>query len=218
MKINEIIELIQHPSSIKSSDITCIDVLLAKYPYFQTGHLLLTKGLLNTNSIRYNRQLRKTASYCLDRRKLFSLITTQETSVKEAVTKQPEIKSIEAKLKINEPLKFKENDNRSFSEWLTLLNTKKIERPEEKIIDSFLTKNPKIQPQKKETFFNPINIARESLVTNDELVTPTLAKVYLEQGHYSKAISAYKKLILKYPKKNSFFASQIELINELKNK
>jgi len=45
-----------------------------------------------------------------------------------------------------------------------------------------------------------------------------LAKVYLEQGHFEKAILAYKKLSLKYPEKNSFFANQIKLINKLKEK
>ena len=63
-----------------------------------------------------------------------------------------------------------------------------------------------------------VDVVKESLVENNELVTPTLAKVYLEQEHYEKAISAYKKLSLKYPKKNSFFANQIKLINKLNEK
>ena len=46
-------------------------------------------------------------------------------------------------------------------------------------------------------------------------VTETLARVYLEQEHYDKAKSAYKKLSLKYPEKSSFFAGQIELIEKL---
>ena len=60
--------------------------------------------------------------------------------------------------------------------------------------------------------------AKESLIENNELVTPTLAKVYLEQEHYGKAILAYEKLILKYPEKSSFFADQIKLINKLNKK
>jgi hypothetical protein len=45
-------------------------------------------------------------------------------------------------------------------------------------------------------------------------MTETLAKVYLEQKKYNKAIQAYEILILKYPEKSSFFADQI---NEIKN-
>jgi len=45
-----------------------------------------------------------------------------------------------------------------------------------------------------------------------------LARVYLEQQHFDKAISAYKKLSLKYPEKSSLFADQINLIIDLKKK
>ena len=48
-------------------------------------------------------------------------------------------------------------------------------------------------------------------------VTETLAKVYLEQEHYSKAKLAYEKLSLKYPEKSSFFAGQLKLINKKLN-
>ena len=60
--------------------------------------------------------------------------------------------------------------------------------------------------------------AKESLIENDEIVTETLARVYLEQAHYDKAIAAYEKLSLKYPQKSSFFAKQIKLIHDLKEK
>jgi len=71
---------------------------------------------------------------------------------------------------------------------------------------------------KPKSFFKPLEVAKKSLIENEDLVTPTLAKVYLEQKHYEKAIAAYKKLILKYPEKNSLFANQIKLINKLKEK
>ena len=63
-----------------------------------------------------------------------------------------------------------------------------------------------------------LQVLATSLVENNELVTETLARVYLEQQHFEKAIEAYKKLSLKYPKKSSFFADQINLINYLKKK
>ena len=47
------------------------------------------------------------------------------------------------------------------------------------------------------------------------LTTETLAKIYIDQGHYERAIQAYEILCLKYPKKSGFFANQIK---EIKNK
>ena len=52
----------------------------------------------------------------------------------------------------------------------------------------------------------------------DDLMTETLAKLYLEQGHFEQAIRAYQILCLKYPKKSSLFASEIKKITKLKSK
>ena len=49
-------------------------------------------------------------------------------------------------------------------------------------------------------------------------MTETLAKVYVKQQKFKKALLAYKILSLKYPEKNSFFADQIKAIKELQKK
>jgi tetratricopeptide (TPR) repeat protein len=58
-------------------------------------------------------------------------------------------------------------------------------------------------------------LAERSLSENQELVTETLARLYIAQGHREKAIKMYQRLILKYPEKSANFAAEIE---KLKNK
>lgn len=52
-------------------------------------------------------------------------------------------------------------------------------------------------------------------VLDESYFTETLAKIYVRQGRYSKALEIIKKLSLKYPKKNSYFADQIRFLEKL---
>ena len=200
--------LINNPTKIDADQVIDLKKTIKIYPYFQTAHILLCRGLLNTNSHEYNKNLKIAAAYSSNRKKLFELITSvDKTSFRKN-------KNIEKK-----SLHFKNEDFYSFSEWLNVVNAKKIKRVKvlknEDLIDNFINqKNDNVQSVK---FFKSEEIARKSILSNENLITPTLAKVYLEQGHYNKAIKAYEKLILKYPKKSSFFAAQIEVIKKLNN-
>ena len=49
-------------------------------------------------------------------------------------------------------------------------------------------------------------------------MTETLARIYVEQKNYDKAIQSYRILSLKYPEKSSFFADQIQAIKVLQEK
>lgn len=221
MNSKQLIQQINNPQFIREKEVAELEQLLLEHPYFQCGQLLFTKGLLNTNSMLYNRQLKKAAAYSFDRKKLFELIVVN--SVKKPITNKiaDHNTTKEEKLELGKPLDFDEKESHSFSEWLALSKVKKIVRDtteNKDIIDNFIENPSSVSRPKKETFFKPISAAKDSLVENDELVTPTLAKVYLEQGHFEKAISAYEKLCLKYPEKNSFFANQIKLINKLNEK
>ena len=84
------------------------------------------------------------------------------------------------------------------------------------LIDKFIETNPRLQPQQGDQ--PHVDISEDSVKEHDGIFTDTLAKIYIKQGLYSKAIFAYEKLILKYPEKSGYFAGQIEEIKKLINK
>jgi hypothetical protein len=88
---------------------------------------------------------------------------------------------------------------------------KKLSRKE--LIDKFILENPSISRPKAE-FYNPISVAQNSIIDQENIVSETLAKIYEKQGYFEKAISIYEKLGLKYPEKSRYFAAQIERIKE----
>ena len=45
--------------------------------------------------------------------------------------------------------------------------------------------------------------------------TETLARIYIKQGRYSKALEIIQRLSLTYPKKNAYFADQIRFLQKL---
>lgn len=76
------------------------------------------------------------------------------------------------------------------------------------LIEKFIKEDPQIKPPPADKI-NLENKARKSSEDQYSLVTETLARIYTEQGLYPKAIEVYKKLVLKYPEKNAYFAAEI---------
>jgi tetratricopeptide (TPR) repeat protein len=157
------------------------------------------------------------------------------TSIKEAspIEKEDNSITVEEKLAIGTPLDFSKKEQHSFQEWLQLSRTEPIKRESEQpttqpaliidadkrkkieLIDKFIEASPKISPVKHgvpSTVTFDLNAADNSF-----LMTETLARVYLEQKKYQKAIQAYEILILKYPEKSSFFADRISDIKILQH-
>ena len=159
----------------------------------------------------------------------------EDKSIEEvALPEEIPVTEAQEKLEIGKPLAFSLTERHSFQEWLQLSKFQPIERETTEIpanqenasevnfekqkknvlIDKFIEANPKISPVKKDAdiptiFYEPSN------ADNSSLMTETLARVYLEQKKYQKAIQAYEILILKYPEKSSFFADRILDIKNL---
>lgn len=87
-------------------------------------------------------------------------------------------------------------------------NLNKIE-----LIDRFIETSPRITPNPEAV--PQEDISADSVKEDERFLTDTLAKIYIKQGYYAKAIFAYEKLLLKYPEKSAYFAGQIELIKKM---
>ena len=275
MDSKQLIGYMTRPERLKGEAVKEVEQLVAEYPYFSIGQVLLAIAYQNTNDGRYESQLRHTAAIVPNRDKLrlFTLIARHRLESEPEVPALPDelpqaekpvssdnvftsIEAIDAKEEQNTgvirekvfiipeidlsgsheelsaEMALLEEKRKSLDELKAIIAnrlkeieaekqrketekpaTKKLSRKE--LIDKFITENPSISRPKAE-FYNPISVAQNSIIDQENIVSETLAKIYEKQGYIEKAISIYEKLGLKYPKKSRYFAAQIERLQESK--
>ena len=140
----------------------------------------------------------------------------------------PEIDLSKSQEELSKEMALLEEKRKSLDELKLLIEQRIVELEKEKeekktedkslskneIIDKFIAENPQISRPKQE-FYDPFVVAQASVVDQENIISETLANIYLNQGYVEKAISIYQKLSLKNPKKSVYFA---ELIEKAKNK
>ena len=298
MQVNNFIQYLDNSEQLKNVSESEMLTIVNEFPYCQTGQLMYAIQLNANNSILFDEQLKKAASICSDRNKIFEYIHQSDESANEElvveekiaerpVTEKQEVKKLapvvtpqieKADAKAAEEKKadkqsvlekfvpvegedelailekeylteainstiiiesesisedvvseniieedevdlFDEGVTHSFSSWLkhysgeeqeVVVKNKKEQTQD--IIDRFIQEDPRIKPEKKE-FYSPTNMARLS-VTDDGIVSETLAIIHVDQGNFQQAIDTYEKLMLKNPKKRSYFAAQIKILKQ----
>ena len=84
-------------------------------------------------------------------------------------------------------------------------------------IDNFLEKSeeqpliPSVVEEEEDEIPEKIVEVQE----DESYFTETLAKIYVKQQRYSKALEIITRLNLKYPEKNAYFADQIRFLEKL---
>lgn len=198
MQAESLIILIQNQRLLNEETVKKLKLLTEKYPWFQLGWMLYLKNLKQINSPEYQLILKKVAVRVPNRKLLYNYLHAD-------FQKNSDKNEYENSLHV-----FDETDN-------------EIENSEgSSLIDKFLMLKPGAirrisDNQESEGMENRAAILEKSVTENDELITESLASIYLQQKNYEKALTAYKKLSLKYPEKSIYFATQIEEIEKLKN-
>lgn len=239
----DIVKYIQHPEQLDRETLYPLRELVAKYPYFQAARLLFLHNLFLLHDPTFGEELRRASLYIPDRNVLFQLVEgdNYKPTCAHANQASPEAAQdtgrdrtetlINKFLKTSEPYtqethKRQPTATDATTDYAAFLLQMEDAQPEQQeapsqrgqnLIDDFienqterivLNAEPEHEPE-------PQEIAKEQPEIEEDYFTETLAKIYIQQGRYEKAIEIIRKLHLVYPKKNRYFADQIRFLQKL---
>lgn len=109
----------------------------------------------------------------------------------------------------------------SFSEWLVHFKRtsqkQKEETEDQRALKTMWQKEKlaaAIEEENEEIPEDVFQMAVNSIAKEDGLVSESLAEIYFKQGKYEKSLEMYRKLSLRNPQKNTYFARKIEEIQK----
>jgi tetratricopeptide (TPR) repeat protein len=235
---------IQHPELLDRDTLYQLRTMMDRFPYFPSLRLLLLKNLYLLHNDDFGNELRKSAIYVADRRVLFQLIEgakyvfsdEKEAPEEEKVTDKElgldrTLSLIDRFLEVKPREKNKPTAPVNYAtDYAAYLLQEEEDNPidkgemvpksrDEELIDGFIENSNgefKITPDSPdEVMPDPVGPKIELSEDDDSCFTETLAKIYIKQRRYEKAIEIIRKLNLKNPKKNAYFADQIRFLEKL---
>ena len=211
----DVIELIHHPEHLDRDTLYELRSLLALYPYYQTARLLMLQNLYLLHDPTFDEELRRAAIYITDRRVLFQMIEAAHYQLRKVEpgnkTQEPGVDYVAYLMETEGG--YEQDDSVPEMKGQNLIDSF-INSDKGRIV---LSEEPQYTPQL------PDSNANDENATDEGYFTETLARIYIKQGRYSKALEIIRRLSLVYPKKNAYFADQIRfleklIINNSKNK
>ena len=216
--------------------------IVERYPYYQAARLLLLRSLYEAHDPHFGQELRRAAVYVPSRRVLYELIEadqlkpTPEPKVRR-VNEEPDdsmdrtYSLIDNFLSTSTESTPRKGKSRPVADAATdyvgyMLQIEADNATEEGTsdespsllgqpsIDQFLKQGKiSIQDHPDEELQKPE--IDDSAAAKGEIFTETLARIYIKQAKYDKALEIIRRLSLKYPKKNRYFADQIRYLEKL---
>ena len=221
MTKEQFILYMQRPELLDQDSIVGLKEMIEDYPYFQAARMLYLRNLRNINSYRFEAELVKHALFIPDRTMLFRLLNVPASG--------DEFQLLPFDQEVFDDLFEKENTLHADELELQtpavyqFVADQKIsslsgQEKDPDLIDKFIAENPTIVPAASGQMNHDETENNQVEEIDDSLITETLAGIYVKQGLCEEALRAYEKLSLKFPEKNSYFASQIEKIKKLISK
>ena len=232
-----LIELIKHPELLDKDTLYQLRQLTASHPYYQTARLLLLQNLYLLHESSFDDELQRAALYITDRTKLFDLVearhyqlTSDKRDKKETAEEADRTTTLiddflgqSSEEPPRRPKRRRPTATDATVDYVAFLlesdeSTNDTATPEmqgQSLIDKFINEEGgKMTLQEKPEYAAPTS-AEEQKNGEEGYFTATLARIYVKQGRYSKALEIIKRLNLNYPKKSAYFADQIRFLEKL---
>ncbi len=209
MTKEELYKYMKHPQSLSKETVEELRLLVETYPYSATFVFLYLYNLALINDLRYPSELKKYAHILPDRAFLYQLIekATDSNQWDWAKEKDPNDK-------FSLVDKFLEENEESLSSNELAIHSSISEDYFAAIGEDGENSASIEQDIKEFKDLSPINI-EQSDDTNDAMLSETLARIYIEQKKYDKALRIIRNISLNYPKKNIYFADQIRFLERI---
>ena len=240
----ELTELIKHPERMDKETLYDLRSLIALYPYYQSARLLMLQNLYILHDPSFDEELRRAAIFITDRRVIFNMVEAAHYRLRTKPRQHEDKKkpgesrtvaliddfldSIPADEDKQEKRKPTPAD--AAVDYVSYLLETESEEEREKncnapqlkgqdLIDNFINnEGGKITLQEEPEYMPEIEEEEDKTADTVEqggYATETLARIYIKQGRYDKAMDIIRKLDLTEAKKNIYFIDQIRFLEKL---
>lgn len=217
MTIDEIRHLLSNPSQINGTQYSELERLVHLYPYCASLKFLYLQALSLRQDARYASELKRLTVHLPDRGFLYKIVEGDAALPTRSLADEEDgFALIDAFLNQEQVAGVDLPQELSYAHTASddyfAMSSDHLEA-DSLPLDTPTT--PPEQPSTEATIKVESNTEYSAQDTEGELFTETLAKIYIKQGHYDKALRIIKSLNLQYPEKNSYFAEQLRFLELL---